>query len=102
VTYSEVDDYLVPVVGMPRKVAEAVAVMRALWPLSDGPAHVVIADWNLDDGILRACISSSREGLYSSDGHSAGHPIYAATTAVLQWLLDNTTESERTEWEVYP
>ncbi|MCR4340795.1 MAG: hypothetical protein NUW01_13015 [Gemmatimonadaceae bacterium] len=93
--------YLVSVVGMPPRVAGAVAVMRDMWPLSDGPAHIVIADWNLSDGTLGACLTSIERGETYSD-YPPGHPIFAATSAVLQWLLDNVPEGERENWERYP
>ncbi len=92
-------DYLVNSYGMPPKVARGIEVLRDLWPYNDGPAHIVHADFNLTDSLIGACISSIDHGdTFSSENIPAGDPVYAATRAVLVWLLENTTEAERTDW----
>lgn len=96
---SREDSYLIGKYGMPKKVAWGIAVLRDLWPYHDGPAHIVLADFNLEDDLIQACIAGIARGdTCSSEGFPPGHPIYAATSSVLQWLLDNTSEDERTGW----
>lgn len=93
-------EYLRDSLGMPDKLAEGIAVLRSLWPFHDGPAHVVLADFNLEDVFLRSCAEECGPGHdpLSHDYDSTDHPVYAATSAVLRWILENTTEAERLAW----
>lgn len=85
--------------GMPLKVARALDILSDLWPYGDGPAHVVHADFNLTDNMIKACISSIDQGdTLSSEGWESDDPIYPATRAVLVWLLNSISENERTAW----
>lgn len=93
-------EYYVDSYGMPPKLAEGLAMLARLWPNHDGPAHIVVADYNLEDHLIEACIRGCGPGEnpLCNDYDSTDYPVYAATAAVLQWILDNVTEAERTVW----
>lgn len=92
--------YLVTGYGMPVKLAQGIDCLRDLWPYHDGPAHIVLADFNLENHFIESCIAGCAPGQdpISNSYESTDHPVYAATAAVLQWILDNTTEEERATW----
>jgi hypothetical protein len=81
--------------GMPESVAWGLDVLEELWPYHDGPAHVVVADFNLEDRFLKSCIWKDGDDTFSD--YLPGHPIFAATNAVLEWLLA-IPEAERCAW----
>lgn len=85
---------------MPQSLAEGIGCLQDLWPYHDGPAHIVLADFNLENHFIEACIAGCAPGQDSvSDSYdSTDHPVYAATAAVLQWILDNVPEAERLAW----
>lgn len=80
-----------------RRVAECITVFRYLWPYDDGPGHIVYGDYNLLDSDLRYCIKLCDEGDTNSDDYPPGHPILAATKAVLLELLA-IPEDERNDF----
>lgn len=84
--------------GCSERVRWGLEVLEELWPYHDGPAHIVVADFNLEDHLILACIQGIDAGETLSD-YPVGHPIFTATRAVLEWML-TIPERERTEWLV--
>ena len=77
-----------------RRTAECVDLLRELWPCHDGPAHIVLADFNLTDPDIEWCMTACDEGEYSSEDLPPAHPRFAATKAVLGVLM-SIPEEER-------
>ena len=78
------------------RVAWGLGVLEDLWPHHNGPAHIVVADFNLEDHLIQACIDGIDAGKTLSD-YPVGHPIFVATRAILMWLLE-IPEGERLSW----
>ena len=92
-------EYMVEQYGMPQGVAWAMDVFGDLWPHDDGPGHIVYADYNLGDDSIQWCIDRIDAGeTFSADDLPIEHPVFAATRAVLVWLL-MVPEGERTAWK---
>lgn len=91
-------EFLTEQYGTPQSVVWALDVFNRLWPGDDGPGHIVYADYNLEDHHIQGCIDSIDAGdTFSHENFPAGHPVFAATRAVLVWLLAVPVE-ERTSW----
>lgn len=87
-----------------KRTGECIGVLEGLLPSHAGPAHIVVGDFNLDDGCIQFCIAACDNGEYTTDKCPPGHPIYAATKATLEFLL-TIPEKDRIEYsysdEVY-
>lgn len=85
------------------KIAASIDLLQHLWPGHDGPAHIVLADFNVRDGDMAWCIAEIDRGeTYTDDvTRPAGHPVYAATKGVLQHLAE-ISAAEREKWSEDP
>lgn len=93
----EANDTFARSLGLETRHVAAIQMLEMLWPAHDGPAHIVVADFNFEDHLIDACINGIDKGETYSD-YPSGHPIYAATREVLAWWRRNTTEEQRLAW----
>jgi hypothetical protein len=86
-----------------QRVTLAIRVLEDLWPNHDGPAHIVLADFNVRDSDIEWCVAEIDKGeTYTLDAERpAGHPVFAATRAVLAYLRGVPVE-ERLRWAEDP
>lgn len=83
------------------QITAAIEVLRDLWPNHDGPAHIVLADFNVDHDDIEWCIAQIDAGETYSRHYPSGHPVFAATRAVLEFLL-TVSEVDRVAWAEDP
>ena len=80
------------------KITSAMDVLSSLWPYGDGPAHIVHADFNLENSSISFCLQAISKGdTYSSEDIEIDHPVYVATKSILLYLLD-IPEEDRLSW----
>jgi hypothetical protein len=79
------------------RVVSAIRLLQTLWPHHDGPAHIVLADFNLRDSDLEWVINEIDRGERYTDHHLPGDAIFEATRALMAYLLAVPEES-REAW----
>ena len=75
---------------------QCIDTLRTLWPCHDGPAHIVLADFNLRDQNIEWCLSQIEEGNTYSD-LDISNPVFTATKAILEYML-KIPEEVRLKW----
>jgi hypothetical protein len=78
------------------RVTSAIRLLQNLWPYHDGPAHIVLADFNLRDSDLQWVINEIDRGERYTDRHLPGDAIFEATRALMRYLLVVPEEARET------